>query len=94
IPLAGRVADGRSKEAEATTPCYISPVQVHSTSIHVVTSNPQPTQGPGLVNTFVCNCSDCRRITPSVPAFKLIVAHAPRTLSMCAGHEHPAQWQR
>lgn len=26
----------------------------------------QPTEKPGLVNTFVCNCNDCRKITASM----------------------------
>lgn len=26
----------------------------------------QPTQGPGLVDTFICNCTDCRKITASM----------------------------
>lgn len=25
----------------------------------------QPTQAPGLINTFVCNCADCHKITAS-----------------------------
>lgn len=29
-------------------------------------ATPQPTQGPGLVETFVCNCTDCRKITASM----------------------------
>jgi hypothetical protein len=26
----------------------------------------QPTQGPGLVDTFICNCTDCHKITASM----------------------------
>jgi hypothetical protein len=26
----------------------------------------KPTNGPGLVNTFVCNCVDCRKLTASM----------------------------
>jgi hypothetical protein len=33
----------------------------------------QPTTGPGLVDTFVCNCSDCRKITASVFASNFTV---------------------
>ncbi|KAJ7864930.1 Mss4-like protein, partial [Mycena leptocephala] len=33
-----------------------------------------PIQGPGLVGSFVCNCSDCRKITASMFASNFIVA--------------------
>lgn len=33
----------------------------------------QPTHGPGLVDVFVCNCSDCRKITASMFATGFIV---------------------
>ena len=26
----------------------------------------QPTEGPGLVDTFVCHCTDCRKVTASM----------------------------
>ena len=34
----------------------------------------RPTQRPGLVNTFVCNCTDCRKITASMFASNFTVA--------------------
>jgi hypothetical protein len=34
----------------------------------------QPTQGEGLVNSFVCHCSDCRKITASMFASNFTVA--------------------
>lgn len=34
----------------------------------------QPTEGPGLVNTFVCNCSDCHKITASMFASNFTVS--------------------
>lgn len=34
----------------------------------------QPTQGPGLVETFLCNCFDCRKITASMFASNFIIA--------------------
>ena len=37
-------------------------------------SNPQPTQGPGLVGTFICNCTDCRKLTASMFASNFTVA--------------------
>ncbi|CAF9902972.1 MAG: hypothetical protein ALECFALPRED_000087 [Alectoria fallacina] len=36
--------------------------------------NPQPTQGPGLVDSFICNCTDCRKITASMFASNFTVA--------------------
>src|SRR5450755_2583459 len=36
--------------------------------------NPQPTQGPGLVDTFICNCTDCRKITASMFASNFTIA--------------------
>lgn len=35
--------------------------------------NFQPTEGPGLVNTFVCNCVDCRKVTASMFASNFTV---------------------
>ncbi|KAI1769415.1 Mss4-like protein [Hypoxylon sp. FL1150] len=34
---------------------------------------PKPTEKPGLVDTFVCNCTDCRKITASMFASNFIV---------------------
>lgn len=36
--------------------------------------NSQPTHGPGLVDSFVCNCSDCHKITASMFASNFVVA--------------------
>lgn len=33
----------------------------------------QPTERPGLVDVFVCNCTDCRKITASMFASNIIV---------------------
>lgn len=33
----------------------------------------QPTKAPGLVGTFVCNCTDCRKITASMFASNFTV---------------------
>ncbi|CAM6097187.1 unnamed protein product [Calypogeia fissa] len=55
FPLAGGAQDGWSKEDSATATCYCGAVQLEF-----------PTQGPGLTATFVCNCSDCRKITGSM----------------------------
>lgn len=55
FPLAGGADDGWSKEDSATATCYCGAVQLAF-----------PTQGPGLLSTFVCHCTDCRKITASM----------------------------
>ncbi|KAL9130459.1 MAG: hypothetical protein Q9175_007016 [Cornicularia normoerica] len=63
IPLAGCAHDGWSKEDEATATCFCGAVQLAF-----------PTQGPGLVKTFICNCTDCHKITASMFASNFTVA--------------------
>lgn len=63
FPLAGGADDGWSKEASATATCFCGAVQLQF-----------PTEGPGLVSTFVCNCTDCRKITASMFASNFTVA--------------------
>ncbi|KAH7075060.1 Mss4-like protein [Paraphoma chrysanthemicola] len=65
IPLAGLASDGWSKDDEATATCYCGAVQLAF-----------PTSGPGLVSTFVCNCTDCRKITASMFTSAFIVNDA------------------
>lgn len=55
FPLAGCASDGWSNEDSATATCYCGAVQLSF-----------PTQGPGLLSTFVCHCTDCRKITASM----------------------------
>ncbi|KAF5373683.1 hypothetical protein D9758_000785 [Tetrapyrgos nigripes] len=62
IPQAGLANDGWSKEDEATATCFCGAVQLAF-----------PTQGPGLVNVHVCNCTDCRKITASMFASNFTV---------------------
>ena len=62
FPLAGGADDGWSKEDSATATCFCGAVQLAF-----------PTHGPGLVNTFVCNCTDCRKITASTFASNFTV---------------------
>ncbi|KAI8964469.1 Mss4-like protein [Daldinia sp. FL1419] len=66
FPLAGLANDGWSKEDEATATCFCGAVQLAF-----------PTQGPGYVGTFVCNCSDCHKITASMFAtnFTILDTH-------------------
>ncbi|KAJ5493632.1 hypothetical protein N7463_009719 [Penicillium fimorum] len=63
IPLAGGADDGWSQDGKATATCYCGAIQLAF-----------PTQGPGLVDTFVCHCSDCRKITASMFASNFIIA--------------------
>ncbi|KAF7377239.1 Histidine acid phosphatase [Mycena sanguinolenta] len=62
IPLAGGADDGWSNEEEATATCFCGAVQLKF-----------PTQGPGLVRTFLCHCTDCRKITASTFASNFTV---------------------
>lgn len=63
FPLAGGADDGWSKGDSATATCYCGAVQLSF-----------PTQGPGLLNTFACHCTDCHKITGSMFASNLTVA--------------------
>ncbi|KAJ6571198.1 Mss4-like protein [Mycena capillaripes] len=55
IPLAGSANDSWSTDKEATATCFCGAVQ-----------SKFPTQGPGLLGTFICTCTDCRKITASM----------------------------
>ncbi|KAF7316390.1 GFA domain-containing protein [Mycena indigotica] len=59
FPLASGASDGWSTDNEATATCFCGDVQLAFTFL-------QPTQAPGLVTTFICHCSDCRKITASM----------------------------
>ncbi|KAF9063847.1 Mss4-like protein [Rhodocollybia butyracea] len=63
FPLAGLARDGWSNEDEATATCFCGAVQLAF-----------PTQGPGLVGTFICHCPDCHKITASMFASNFTVA--------------------
>ncbi|KAI8941813.1 hypothetical protein NX059_003013 [Plenodomus lindquistii] len=62
IPHAGLANDGYSNDDEATATCYCGAVQLAF-----------PPSGPGLVNTFICHCTDCRKITASMFASNFTV---------------------
>ncbi|KAJ5141220.1 hypothetical protein N7526_002215 [Penicillium atrosanguineum] len=62
FPLAGGADDGWSTEDEATATCFCGAVQLSV-----------PTHGPGYVGSFVCNCSDCHKLTASVHATNFTV---------------------
>jgi hypothetical protein len=47
------------RDGTATATCYCGAVQIEV-----------PTEGDGLVDTFICHCTDCRKITARyVPNF-------------------------
>ncbi|KAJ7208489.1 Mss4-like protein [Mycena pura] len=63
FPLTGNARDGWSNDEEATATCFCGAVQLKF-----------PTQGPGIVETFVCYCADCRKITASMFASNFSIA--------------------
>ncbi|KAL5380493.1 hypothetical protein DPSP01_007813 [Paraphaeosphaeria sporulosa] len=62
FPLAGLARDGWSTETEATATCFCGAVQLRV-----------PLTAPGLVDTFICNCPDCHKITASMFASNFTV---------------------
>ncbi|KAJ7179779.1 Mss4-like protein [Mycena filopes] len=75
IPLASSAGDGWSTDDEATATCYCGAVQLKF-----------PTHGPGLVESFICNCADCRKITASM--FSSIIVVADTHLTHLRGREN------
>jgi len=65
IHLPGSADDSGSKGDNATATCFCGAVQLAF-----------PIQGPGLVDSFVCNCTDCHKITASMFASNFSVADA------------------
>ncbi|KAH7136723.1 Mss4-like protein [Dactylonectria estremocensis] len=55
FPHAGLAQDGWSTKDEATATCYCGTVQLSF-----------PLSKPGYLFSFVCHCSDCRKITASM----------------------------
>ncbi|KAJ4991562.1 histidine acid [Stagonosporopsis vannaccii] len=50
------------RDGTATATCFCGAVQIRV-----------PTRAPGLVDTFVCHCTDCRKITASMFASNFVV---------------------
>lgn len=57
-----------------------------------LTSIFQPTQGPGLVDAFVCNCTDCHKLTASVFASNFTVDDA--YLKHLRGRDNLKTWSQ
>jgi hypothetical protein len=55
IPLAGAAEDGYSNDDEATATCFCGAVQLAF-----------PPSGEGFVDSFICNCTDCHKLTASM----------------------------
>ncbi|KAL5343855.1 Mss4-like protein [Aspergillus crustosus] len=65
FPVAGASHDGWNDGERATATCYCGAVQLSF-----------PTTKPGLVDTFICNCTDCHKITASMFASNFVIADA------------------
>ncbi|KAJ7786705.1 hypothetical protein B0H14DRAFT_3583759 [Mycena olivaceomarginata] len=81
IPLPGGAADGWSTEGEATATCFCGAVQLKFVA-----------QDPGLLSTFICNCTDCRKITASMFASNFTIADTHFT-HVC-GRENPMAYDQ
>jgi len=79
FPLAGVAGDGWSTEEEATATCFCGAVQMIF-----------PLQEPGFVGTFVCNCSDCRKVTASMFASNFTVKDS--YIKYARGKENLSSW--
>lgn len=77
-PLQGATNDGWNTDDEATATCQCGKVQMvvvrpalSRTGICAYVSSSQPLKKPGFVTTFVCHCSDCRKVSASAFATNL-----------------------
>ncbi|KAM0713460.1 hypothetical protein Q7P37_010422 [Cladosporium fusiforme] len=68
IPLPSEGASGGKDNTTATATCFCGTVQLRF-----------PTTRPGLVDSFVCSCHDCRKITASMFASNFIVKDSETT---------------
>ncbi|KAL3492373.1 Mss4-like protein [Aspergillus germanicus] len=65
FPLAGASHDGWTRGDRTTATCFCGAVQLSF-----------PTKAPGLVDTFICHCTDCRKITASMFASNFTIDDA------------------
>ncbi|EMF08884.1 uncharacterized protein SEPMUDRAFT_73145 [Sphaerulina musiva SO2202] len=63
VPLPTQGAHGEDDKKTATATCYCGTVQLEFV-----------TEGEHFVDTFICNCTDCRKITASMFASNFIIA--------------------
>lgn len=69
VPLAELPRDGWSAENEAAATCFCGTVQLSfmgPSLPHRINTGSQAHSAPGLVDSFVCNCANCHKITASV----------------------------
>jgi len=79
FPVANITHDGWSNEDEATATCFCGAVQLSF-----------PTHGPGYVGSFICNCSDCHKLTASMHASNFTVMDSH--LKHLRGQENLKSW--
>lgn len=79
FPLSGVATDGFSKADTASATCFCGAVQLEF-----------PTHGPGIINTFVCHCHDCRKITGSMFASNFTVDN--NYITHLRGKDNLASW--
>ncbi|KAL2069937.1 hypothetical protein VTL71DRAFT_14616 [Oculimacula yallundae] len=79
FPVTGLVTDGWSNEDEATATCMCGAVQLSF-----------PTHGPGFAGSFICNCTDCHKLTASVHATNFTVYDTH--LKHLRGQENLKSW--
>ncbi|KAL7785620.1 Mss4-like protein [Trichoderma ceciliae] len=79
FPLSGVTRDGWSTDTEATATCFCGAVQLAF-----------PTEAPGLVNTFLCNCFDCRKVTASMFASNFTVDNS--YIKHIRGRDNLTRW--
>ncbi|KAI1129696.1 Mss4-like protein [Nemania abortiva] len=81
IPNNSPQQDGWSTDTEATVTCFCGTVQLAI-----------PIESPGLVEVFVCNCSDCRKITASMFASNIIAKE--EYVRFLRGQENLKSWSQ
>ncbi|KAF2485891.1 Mss4-like protein [Neohortaea acidophila] len=79
IPPSGVAEDGWTKDGRATATCYCGEVQLSF-----------PVDGDDLVDTFICHCYDCRKITASMYASNFIVKDG--AIKWIRGEDKLSEW--
>ncbi|KAF2102464.1 hypothetical protein NA57DRAFT_32030 [Rhizodiscina lignyota] len=79
IPLPSQGASGIQPDGTATATCYCGAVQLSF-----------PVEGEDFVTSFVCNCTDCRKITASMFASNFTVND--RSLKHLRGEDKLTRW--
>lgn len=96
IALPSEGASGVKEDGTATATCLCGAVQLSFVSL--LSSIPvlclivvsQPVEGEGLFNTFVCNCSDCHKLSSSMFCSNFTVYD--KSLKHLRGEEKLSRW--